>query len=66
MKIHYFIKEIRKEKDLTLEELSQKSGVSASQINDLENQIKCTTVLNLCKIAEALGVNEQELYKKEK
>ena len=61
--IELFIKKIRKEKNLTQEELSQKSGISESYISELENNLKMPTILTLCKLAEALEVEITKLYK---
>ena len=58
--IELFIRKIRIEKNLTQEELSQKSGISESEI---ENNLKMPTILTLCKLAEALEVDISELYK---
>lgn len=38
--IELFIRKIRIEKNLTQEELSQKSGISESYISELENNLK--------------------------
>lgn len=61
--IELFIKKIRIEKNLTQEELSQKSGISESYISELENNLKMPTILTLCKLAEALEVDITKLYK---
>ena len=50
------IRQLRKEKGLTQEELAQKSGVSRATIIGLENGTICiTTTATLIKIATALG-----------
>lgn len=61
--IELLIKEIRLEKNMTQEELSQKSGISESYISELENNLKMPTILTLCKLAEALEVEITKLYK---
>lgn len=61
--IELFIKKIRIEKNLTQEELSQKSGISESYISELENNLKMPTILTLCKLAETLEVEITKLYK---
>lgn len=61
--IELLIKEIRLEKNMTQEELSQKSGISESYISELENNLKMPTILTLCRLAEALEVDISELYK---
>lgn len=61
--IELLIKEIRLKKNMTQEELSQKSSISESYISELENNLKMPTILTLCKLAEALEVDISELYK---
>ncbi|WP_082038843.1 helix-turn-helix domain-containing protein [Vibrio rotiferianus] len=50
------IKEIRKKKSLTIEDLSEKSGVSVGHISRLENGKKSPTISTLEKLATALDV----------
>ena len=58
----YKIMEIRKKKNMTQLELSQKSGVSRVVINGLESgRIDNTTTNTLIAIANALGVTLDEL-----
>lgn len=64
--IELFIRKIRIEKNMTQEELSQKSGISESYISELENNLKIPTILTLCQLAEALNVEVLELYKYKK
>jgi len=59
------IKEIRENKNMTLLELSEKTGVSKSHLNYIERGIKEPTLTMLIKIALALEVDEKELYEKE-
>ena len=61
--IELLIKEIRLKKNMTQEELSQRSGISESYISELENNLKMPTILTLCKLAEALEVEITKLYK---
>lgn len=61
--IELLIKEIRLKKNMTQEELSQKSGISESYISELENNLKMPTILTLCKLAEVLEVEITKLYK---
>lgn len=61
--IELLIKEIRLKKNMTQEELSQKSGISESYISELENNLKMPTILTLCRLAEALEVEITKLYK---
>lgn len=60
--ISYRIKEIREEQGMTIRELERQSGVSRSQISDIENHNKDATVTTLCMIAIALGVLPSELF----
>ena len=61
--IELFIRKIRIEKNMTQEELSQKSGISESYISELENNLKMPTILTLCRLTEALEVDITKLYK---
>lgn len=47
---------------MTLQELSNLSGVSISQINDIERNVHDATVTTLCCIAIALKSQPQELF----
>jgi len=54
--IDLFVAQIRYEKGYTLKELSGRSGVSKSQICDIENGFKIPTITTLCAIARGLRV----------
>ncbi len=59
----YKIKEIREEKRMTQEELSEKSGVSRGTIAALENGTnRTTTTKTLVKLAEALGTTVDQIF----
>ena len=59
----YKIKDIRKEKGITQEQLASVSGVSRATICALENGIERNTSTNtLIKIATALGVSVDEIF----
>ena len=45
MHIEILLKQKRKEKKLTLEQLSKKTGVSSTHINDIENNLKSPSLL---------------------
>ena len=62
IKVTYHIYEIRTAKKMTLRDLSEKSGVSKSQINDIENGFKHPSVLTLCELAYALDVQPEALF----
>lgn len=61
--IELYIKEKRIEKRLTQKQLSKLSKVSESYIGDLERNEKEPSISVLCKIAKALEVKVEELYK---
>ena len=57
------IKDIRREKGMTQEELAQKSGVSRGTICALEsNSLRNTSTNVLVKLANALGVSIDEIF----
>ena len=62
MKIAYNVYQIRIQKNMSLRKLSQLSGVSRSQINDIENEKHHPTVLTLCLLAVALEVSPYTLF----
>lgn len=62
VEITYHIKDARKEKKMSLQEVSDISGVSTSQINDIENGKKDPTVRTLCLLSLALGVPPSKLF----
>lgn len=61
--IELLIKEIRKQQNITLDELSKKSGVSKSHINDIENNKKEPTLTIAVAIAKALNVQLTDLFR---
>ena len=56
------IKELRKQKNLTQEQLSEMLGVFQKQIGNIETGKTFTTMVNLEKLAFVLGVNVQDLF----
>lgn len=56
------IREIRLKRNMSQEELSKLSDVSASYISELESNSKMPTILTLCKLADALDAEVSELY----
>ena len=59
----YKIKEARRAKKMTQEELAEKSGVSRATISGLENgTVKSTTITTLQKIASALETTVGEIF----
>lgn len=62
MVIKFTIKGIRKEKKLTLKQLSYKTGISTTHLNDIESNYKMPSLIFAIKIAKALKVNINDLY----
>ncbi|MFH1552175.1 MAG: XRE family transcriptional regulator [Candidatus Omnitrophota bacterium] len=63
MKIGKRIHELRKEKDMTLEELSKKSGVALATLSRMENNKMTGTLGSHNRICKALGVSIAALYR---
>ncbi|MFR0822734.1 MAG: helix-turn-helix domain-containing protein [Clostridia bacterium] len=63
MHIEILLKQVRKGKKITLKKLSDKSGVSTTHINDVENNLKSPSLLVMIQLAKALDVEITELYK---
>lgn len=62
MIVKFIIKDIRKEQNLTLKQLSYKTGISATHLNDIENNYKIPSLIYAIIIAKALKVKLTELY----
>lgn len=59
----YKIKEKRKEKNMTQEELAAKSGVSRATISGLENgTVRATSSKTLVKLARALDTTVDQIF----
>lgn len=65
MKISKKLKQMRKENNLTLKELSNKSGVSISFISDIENGRRNPSIETLKVLASALDTSAGEFLKEE-
>lgn len=63
MHVEILIKEVRQNKKVTLSKLSEKSGISSTHINDIENNIKGPSLFVMIRLAKALDVEITELYK---
>lgn len=63
MKIKINVKEIRDNKNITLEELSKKADVDLKELEDFENGNINIKFNNAVKIAYALDVELTDLYK---
>ena len=53
--------QVRQEKNMSVRALSEKSGVSKSEINYIENGVKMPRVDVLCALAKALDVDITDL-----
>lgn len=56
------MRELRKQKKITLKEVSEKTGLSISFLSQLENSKTSATLESLKKISEALGVNPSYFF----
>ena len=63
MHVEILLKQVRQKKNLTLNKLSEKSGISSTHINDIENNLKSPSLFVMIKLAKALDVEITELYK---
>ncbi len=63
MHIEILLKQVRQKKNITLNRLSEKSGVSTTHINDIENNVKSPSLLVMVRLSKALDVEITELYK---
>ncbi len=63
MRIEILLKQVRNNKKITLNKLSEKSGVSKTHINDIENNIKSPSLFVMVRLSKALDVEITELYK---
>jgi len=63
MKVGERIRELRKKRDMTLEELSRKSGVALATLSRMENGRMTGTLNSHNRICKALGTSLAELYK---
>ena len=63
MRIEYLIKQIRNDKNITLRELSRKTGISSGYLSEIERNEKKPSFDYMILIAKALNVQLEELYK---
>lgn len=66
MIIRFNIKQIRKKQKFTLKQLATKTGISTSQLSDIENNNKMPSFLYIVLISRALKININDLYSIEK
>lgn len=60
--IKSLIKNVRKDKGVSVRDLSERTGISKTYISDVENDHKMPTLYTLCVIAVALNVKPEKLY----
>ena len=65
LKIEMLIRQIREEKNISLNELAKKANVSKSHLSCIERNEKEASISVLVKIAKALDVEVTKLYKVE-
>lgn len=63
MHIEILIREVRRQKGMTISGLSRKSGVSAAHLSDIEKDFKSHSLLVMVRIAKALDVDITDLYR---
>ncbi len=63
MQIGQKIRDLRKEKNITLDELSRKSNVALATLSRMENDKMRGTIKSHLSICKALGVSISELYR---
>ena len=63
MHVEILQKQIRLGQNMTLGKLADKSGISRTHINDIENNLKTPSLFVMIKLARALDVEITELYK---
>ncbi len=56
------LKEVRVQKNVSLRQLAEISGVSKSHISEIENNTSIPTLYAICALAVALEVKPEELY----
>ncbi|MDD5291999.1 MAG: XRE family transcriptional regulator [Candidatus Omnitrophica bacterium] len=62
MNIGERLKNIRKNRDLTLDDISKKSGVGKATLSRIENNITAGTLRTHMKICDTLGLTLKDLY----
>ncbi len=63
LKIDMLIRQIREEKNISLDELSKEANVSKAHLSYIERNKKEPTISVLVKISKALNVEVDDLYK---
>ena len=65
MKVEILLKQVRLEKGMTLETLSQLSGISKGHLSKIERQEREPKISTLILLAKALKVDVNNLYRVE-
>ena len=63
MRIEYLIKEVRTQKSVSLSKLAELSGISKGHLSKVERGEQEPKLSTMIKIAKALGVELENLYK---
>ena len=63
MRIEILLKKVREEKNISLQRLSEITGMSKGHLSRVENGETMPTILTIERIAVALKVDSKELYK---
>lgn len=63
MRIEILLKKIREEKNISLQRLSEITGMSKGHLSRIENGETMPTILTIERISIALKVDSKELYK---
>lgn len=63
MRVEILLREIRKEKNISLDELSKMTGMSKGHLSRIERRETEPTITSLARIALALNVDITRLYK---
>lgn len=63
MYIEILLKDVREKKNLSLNDLSKKTGISKSHLNYIERGEKEPSLSMIIRIAVALNIDEKELYR---
>lgn len=62
MQVIIKLRNVREKKNISIRELSRKTGISKSHLNYIENGEREPTLSMIIRIAVALGIDEKELY----
>lgn len=63
MRVYILLRDVRKSKGISLEQLSTMTGISKSHLSYIEREEKEPTISMMIRIAMALKVDIKELYK---